>query len=124
MTGCTERADPLDDGDDGDVVIDSLVATGDTLNAPELVEVKPSETNCRVCEPEPVMRMLENVARPDTAATVVVPAIVPLPVAICTRTEFVAVVTRLPLASRISTTGAGATGAPLDELAGCVVIAS
>ena len=53
----------------------------------------------------PVSRKLVNVATPATAATVVVPDNVPVPVAIVATTLTVELVTVLPLASTILITG-------------------
>src|SRR5438874_1365041 len=64
-----------------------------------------------------------NVATPLTAATVVVPARVPLPglVPIATVTGLVAVVTVLPWASWTATRAAGVFAAPAAALLGCTV---
>src|SRR2546423_2816670 len=72
------------------------------------------------------MLRLEKVATPLTAATVVVPARVPLAglVPIATVMRVVAVVALLPWASWTATCTAGVIAAPAAALLGCAVKAS
>ena len=71
---------------------------------------------------EPVNDRPENVATPDTAATLVVPDNVPLPAV--TLTVLVALVTVLLFASAIRTTGCVDNTAPDAPATGCVATTS
>ena len=72
----------------------------------------------------PVITKLVKVAKPLTAATVVVPLSVPVPDARVATTSTVDVVTVLPLASTMRITGCVPRGDPLVAPTGCVVIAA
>src|SRR6266550_1723665 len=103
----------------------SWVALPAMILKPELVApVRPVPAAVSVY-PVPVLSMLspENVATPETAITVVVPASVPPPafVPIVTVTLPVKPVAVLPCASRAVTLTAGATTAPAVVFVGCTV---
>ena len=88
------------------MIADADAAPVVNANALEVIAVKPAGVKVNVKFPAvPVITKLVKVATPPTAATVVVPVKVPLPVATVATTFTVEEVTVFPLASTIRTTG-------------------
>src|ERR1700733_3582200 len=91
------------------------------VNGAETIEPSPGDANANVRGPaSPNTVSPVNVATPATAVTVVVPPSEPPPVAMATVTDALDDVIRFPAASRISTTGCGASGDPSAAPPGCV----
>ena len=88
------------------MIADAVAAPNVKVNDDEVTAVSAVGVNVNVNGPAvPVIRKVVKVATPATAATVVVPDNVPVPVAIVATTLTVELVTVLPLASTILITG-------------------
>ena len=88
------------------MIADAVAVPNVKVNDADVTAVSAVGVNVNVNVPAvPVIRKLVNVATPATAATVVVPDNVPVPVAIVATTFTVEVVTVLPLASTILIAG-------------------
>ena len=88
------------------MIADAVAVPNVKVNDDDVTAVSAVGVNVNVNGPAvPVSRKLVNVATPATAATVVVPDNVPVPVAIVATTFTVELVTVLPLASTILITG-------------------
>jgi len=107
------------------VIAEADAAPTVKLNEVDVTAVKEVGVNVKVNGPAvPVSLKSVNVARPFTAATVVVPDNVPpVPEAIVATTFTVDEVTVLELASTILITGCVVKSTPLTAPDGCVVIA-
>ena len=105
-TGWTVKSTPLTAPDGWVVIADAVAVPNVKVNDDDVTAVSAVGVNVKVKGPAvPVIRKLVNVATPATAARVVVPDNVPVPVAIVATTFTVELVTVLPLASTILTTG-------------------
>ena len=105
-TGCPVKSTPLTAPDGWVVIAEADAAPNVKVNDDDVTAVSAVGVNVKVKGPAvPVIRKLVNVATPATAARVVVPDNVPVPVAIVATTFTVELVTVLPLASTILTTG-------------------
>ena len=88
------------------MIADAVAVPNVKVNDDEVTAVNAVGVNVNVYGPAvPVIRKLVNVATPATTATVVVPDNDPVPVATVATTFTVELVTVLPLASTILTTG-------------------
>ena len=88
------------------MIADAVAVPNVKLKEVDVTAVSAVGVNVKVKGPAvPVSRKLVKVATPATAARVVVPDNVPVPVAIVATTFTVELVTVLPLASTILTTG-------------------
>ena len=95
-----------------------------TVNEADVAVVSPVALKASVNDPPPVTPRFANVAIPFTAATVVVPTRVPVPLAIDAVISVVASSTRLCVTSSTRTTGGVVKAMPEAAPAGCWLIAS
>ena len=106
ITGWTVKLTPLTAPDGWVVIADAVAVPNVKLKELDVTAVSAVGVNVKVKGPAvPVSRKLVKVATPATAARVVVPDNVPVPVAIVATTLTVELVTVLPLASTILITG-------------------